>query len=164
MAERARRTLAGLGAAALLLSGPTACGSDESDYCAAYVESRQELADLATRQSEAAEQGGDGVDVLTPTLQSFERLREQAPDELRDEWDTLVFAYQDLADAVERTGLDPADFRVGQEPDGLSRRERRDLTAVAAELGAPRVVEAANGIEEHAAQVCEEPAPDDGSS
>ncbi len=143
---------------ALLLAGTAACsggGGDEEDYCASFLDRRQELSDLATRQSEAAKDG-EGVDVLSPTLAAFEDLRSRAPTELRDEWDTLVFAYRDLAEAVESSGLDPVEFQVGEVPEGLAPADRKVLSRVASKLGAPRVVEAASGIEGYSAQVCED--------
>lgn len=143
--------------AALLLAATAACGGDgeQEDYCASFLERRQELSDLTARQSEAAKDG-EGVDVLSPTLAAFEDLRSQAPTELRDEWDTLVFAYRDLAEAVESSGLDPVEFQVGEVPEGLAPADRKVLSRVASKLGAPRVVEAASGIEGYSAQVCED--------
>ena len=147
--------------AMVLAAGTAACGGgEEEDYCAAFLDRREELSDLAAQQAEAAKTGGT-VDVLTPTLAAFEDLRSAAPDDLQDEWDTLVFAYRDLAEAVEDSGVDPAEFRVGEVPEGLAPADRRVLARVASKLGAPRVVEAANGIAGYSAQVCEE--TDEGS-
>jgi hypothetical protein len=140
----------------LLLAATAGCGgSDEqADYCTSFLDTRQELSDLASRQSEAAKDG-EGLDVLSPTLAAFEELRSASPSELRDEWDTLVFAYRDLAQAVETSGVDPVEFRVGEVPEGLAPEDRKALSRVASKLGSPRVVEAANGIEGYSAQVCE---------
>ncbi len=159
-ARHRRRVVVPLLALALA-AGTAACGgSEEEDYCAAFLDRREELSDLAGQQAEAARTGGD-VDVLTPTLAAFEDLRAVAPADLQDEWDTLVFAYRDLAEAVEASGADPAEFRVGEVPEGLAPADRKALARVASKLGAPRVVEAANGIEGYSAQVCEE--TDEGS-
>jgi hypothetical protein len=144
-----------------LASGLAACGSEEEDYCETFLDSRQRLSDLAGEQAEAAQQGSGGVDVVTPTLEAFEELRSLAPEELQDEWDTLVFAYRDLAGALESAGVDPADFQAGEPPDDLPPDVRRELARVAGKVSSPRVVEAANGVEGHAAQVCEDTAPDD---
>jgi hypothetical protein len=138
-----------------------ACSDPEKDYCEEFLDSRQQLSDLAGQQAQAGEQGSGGVDVITPTLEAFEELRQLAPEELQDEWDTLVFAYRDLADALERAGVDPADYQGGEAPEDVTPQVRRELARVAGKLDAPRVVEAANGVEGHAAQVCEEPAPDE---
>lgn len=160
-ARRRRRVVVPLLGLALV-AGTAACGGggEEEDYCAAFLERREELSDLSAQQAEAAKTGGT-VDVLTPTLTAFEDLRSAAPEDLQDEWDTLVFAYRDLAEAVEDSGVDPAEFRVGEVPEGLALEDRRVLVRVASKLGAPRVVEAANGVEGYSAQVCEE--TDEGS-
>lgn len=144
---------------ALVTVGLSGCADDQDDYCGAFLDSREELSELATRQ--AASKGS--VDVLTPSVAAFEDLRDRAPAELRDEWDTVVFAYEDLADAVRRTGVDPGEFVVGEVPEGLTATDRRALARVAGKLGSPRVVEAVSGIEAYSAQVCEEEPSGDGS-
>ncbi len=148
--------MTGLVLAVALLGATSACGGgeDQEGYCTSFLDRRQELSDLTARQSEASKDG-EGVDVLTPTLAAFEELRSASPAELRDEWDTLVFAYRDLAEAVDDSGLDPVEFRVGEVPEGLAPADRKVLSRVASKLGAPRVVEAAAGIEGYSAQVCE---------
>lgn len=163
MAEARPRRLVTAVTTLVLALGLAACGSDEDDYCEAFLDSRQRLSDLAGEQSAAAQQGGAGVDVVTPTLASFEELRRLAPEELQDEWDTLVFAYRDLSEALEAAGVDPADFQGGKPPEDLAPAERRALARVAGKVNSPRVVEAANGVEGHAAQVCEDPATEESS-
>ncbi len=131
--------------AVLVLSG---CADDGGDYCAALADEKETLADL----SGSAPEGG--TDVLTPTLESFERLKAAAPDELKDEWETLVVAYQALADAVQEAGVDPEDYRAGKAPEGLSKQDAARLAAVASKLTSARVTAAAAGIEQHADEVC----------
>jgi hypothetical protein len=87
-------------------------------------------------------------------LAAFERLRAAAPQQLSDEWDTVVFAYRALADAVKQAGIDPASYRPGKRPGGVTRAESRHLAALAAQLDAPRVIDAVTGIEDEARQVC----------
>lgn len=130
--------------ALVLLGGLTGCsGGDEKDYCAAWAEERVALAELDA-----------GGDLVTPVLSSYERLREVAPEDLADEYSTLVIAYQALADAIDEAGVDPADYDVDRRPDGVTPAEARQLAAVASKLDAPRVRQAAAGIEDHADQVC----------
>jgi hypothetical protein len=123
------------------------CGEDDG-YCAALEEEQEVLVDLAGRPTEA------GGDVLTPTLAAFERLRAEAPEVLADEYDTVVFAYRALAEAVEDAGLAPEDVRPGERPEGLRRAEARRLAAVAHTLATDRVRDAAAGIETHARDAC----------
>ena len=124
------------------------CSEQGEDYCAALKEEQSTLTELA----DSAEKGGD---VLTPTVASFERLRTAAPEELRDEWDTLLVAYRSLVDAVQEAEIDPAEYRPDDPPPGLSGEEAKQLAAVASKVASARVVEAANGIQQHAREVCD---------
>ena len=146
--RRLRRTAAGvpvLLVGALLLGG---C-SDGGDYCQTLKDEQKTLTDLSKKASPKG-----GTDVLTPTLDAFERLRAAAPEELQDEWETLVVAYQALADAVQQAGIDPADYRPDHPPAGLSAKQADQLAAVASKLSSERVIEAADGIEQYAKDVC----------
>ena len=106
--------------------------------------------------TELADQAGEpGKDVLTPTLEAFGRLREASPQALRDEWDTVYYAWEGLVDAVRAAGVDPGDYRPGRTPDGVAGDDARRLAEVAAELASARVVDATRGLEDHARQVCD---------
>jgi hypothetical protein len=147
------RRPAGLAALVLLAATTAACGggSDraDSDYCSTLKTEKAELTKLA-------EQAGEpGKDVLTPTLDAFGKLREASPQALRDEWDTVYYAWQGLVDAVREAGVDPSDYRPGTTPDGVSSDDARRLAEVAAELASARVVDATSGLEDHARQVCD---------
>jgi len=147
---RTRVRTPSVAAVVLLVTTALAGCSDTVDgYCSTLADEQQTLTDLADRTAEP------GFDVLTPSLAALERLRDEAPDDLRDEWDTVVRAWAALADAVADAGVDPGDYRPGQVPEGLGRAERRQLAAVASKLSSPRVVGAAAGIEDHALEVCE---------
>lgn len=144
-----RRTAAGAAAGAVLaLAVLGGCAQDGEQYCEALAEEQQVLTDLA----DSSDRSGD---VITPTLESFQRLRAEAPEELQDEWDTVVVAYEALADAVEQAGIDPAEYRPDDLPDELSDAEAERLGSVASKLVSIRVVEAVAGIEQHADEVCD---------
>lgn len=132
-------------AAAVLLGG---CADEGEQYCEALAEEQQTLTKLA-------DDSADGGDVLGPTLESFQRLQENAPEELQDEWDTLTAAYEALVDAVESAGIEPADYDPENPPDDLSLKEANRLGAVASKLGSVRVSDAAGGIQDHARDVCD---------
>ncbi|GAA1911379.1 hypothetical protein [Nocardioides marmoribigeumensis] len=136
----------------LVLAGLTGCGGDgdsrDSAYCSTLKDERKQLADLA------AQAGKPGTDVLTPTAEALGRLRDAAPHDLRDEWDTVYYAWSGLVDAVKQAGVDPGDYRPGRTPAGVSAADARRLGEVAAELSSPRVVDASRGLEDQARQVC----------
>ncbi len=148
-----RRLAASLAALALLTVPLAGCGGDdggpEGAYCSTLKDEKKTLASLADQAAEP------GKDVLTPTLAALGRLRKASPQELRDEWDTVYYAWQGLVDAVEEAGVDPGDYRPGRTPSGVSAADARRLAEVAAELGSGRVVDASRGLEDHAQQVCD---------
>ncbi len=78
-----------------------------------------------------------------------------APGDLGDEWGTLYFAWEGLADAFDAAGTTPRDYRRGETSDEVTVAEDEAIQGAAADLGSARVVEAARGIEEHAAEVCD---------
>jgi hypothetical protein len=139
-------------AVALLAGLLVGCGGDDDGadgaYCSTLKEERAELTRLADRA------GDPGTDVLTPTLEALGRLRAASPSDLRDEWDTLYYAWDAMVDAVEEAGVEPGDYRPGQTPDGVSAADARRLGEVAAELSSTRVVDASRGLEDQARQVC----------
>ena len=137
---------------ALVAALTAGCGgggdSRDSSYCSTLKQERSTLEKLA------AQAGKPGTDVLTPTREALGRLREASPEDLRDEWDTVYYAWSAMVDAVKEAGVDPGDYRPGRTPQGVSAADARRLGEVAAELGSPRVVDASQGLEDQARQVC----------
>lgn len=133
-----------LALAALLAAALTGCAGETERYCDALAERKQTLADLAVA----------GGDVLEPTLDVLHRLREEAPDDIEDEWSTLVFAYEGLADAFEAAGTSPGEYHPESPPAGVSAAEARRIEGAAGALRSPRVMQAADGLEQHARDVC----------
>jgi hypothetical protein len=129
----------------LLLATLTGCGDREEDYCGA-LEADQEL--FAEMQEDAS---GFGLLEHRPTLH---RLADKAPDDLTDEWQTLLGAIDAFAGTLEDAGVEPGDFVGGQAPAGLSESDRTRIANAASELSSADVVEAATGIEQQAKDVC----------
>ena len=146
--RRGLRRTAAAGAVLMLLMPLAACADEGEEYCEALAEEKATLTELA-------ESSVDGGDVLTPTLESFETLRAAAPEELQDEWETLVVAYEAIVDAVDQAGIDPEEYRPDDLPEGVSGDEAERLASVASKLLSPRVREATAGIEQHAIEVCD---------
>jgi hypothetical protein len=141
-----RRVMGKAAMTAALVLGLMGCSDPEEGYCETLAAEQEELIELAERES---------GDVLSPTAASFQRLQDEAPEELRDEWDTVVGAYQVLAETIDELGVDPESYDPEAPPDDLSDGDVRRLATAAGALGSTRVVDAVRGIEDHARTVCD---------
>ncbi len=136
-----KRALVTLAALALVLTG---CGQDAgAKYCSA----------LNAQQSIFADDG-TGLELIT-NLAALKTLAADAPDDLRDEWQTFIAALQSLHDAIAAAHLRPRDFVNGKPPAGTPEAAVTSVAAAANELSAPDVVDAATGIEQQAKDVCQ---------
>ena len=132
-----------------LVSG---CGGGEpstDDYCAALRDEKSTLQRLSD------DTGGSGGPGLQRAVKVFERLREAAPADLRDEWTTYLNAWQGLVDALDAADADTSVFRNGKRPPGVDREEYDAIRDSATKLTSPAVRDASTGIEAHASEVCD---------
>lgn len=134
--------------ALLVLAGATGCATTTDKYCGALEDEREALTDLA-RSSE--DPGGVS---FADGLVIFEGLRDESPGDVRDEWDTFYFAWQGVVDAFEQAGTSPQDYRPGQSNPGVTPAQAKAVEDAAAGLLSQRVVDAGEGIEQHAQDVC----------
>jgi hypothetical protein len=123
-------------------------GSAQDDYCDALADSQPTLQRLSAGAADP--KAGD----LARSIDVFETLRSQAPEDLADEWDTYLNAWQALDDALHSAGADESMFKDGSRPEGMSRNDYRTISAAAADLRSTRVVAAGAGIEQQALDVC----------
>jgi hypothetical protein len=130
---------------AVLLLGSAGCGSSEKDYCAALKGDQELFAEMQDDTSGLA---------LLKHRSDLHDLADQAPDDLADEWQTFLGAVDAFASTLRGVGVAPDDFKDGQPPAGLSATDRTLIANAASELSSPDVVEAANGIEQQAKDVC----------
>jgi hypothetical protein len=137
--------------AGLLVSASLASCSHGESYCGTLKQDRKKLAALSAQSSQKS---GDGSKALSRTVSLLSDLRDNAPDDIKDDWDTLVQAIQGLADAVKASGAGPADFRGGRRPAGVTEGQFRAVRQAAAELQATPVEQATKSIEQHAQDVC----------
>ncbi len=138
-----RGVAAGLASGALVLTGLLAgCGSSEDDYCAALKQQQSIFAD-----------DGTGVSLLVH-LADLEDVAAKAPDDLTDEWQTALTALQGLRDAIVAAGVEPVDFVDGKPPSSVSGADQRRIAAAASRVSEQGVVEAINGIDQQAKDVC----------
>jgi hypothetical protein len=129
----------------VLVASLAGCATDTERYCDTLAEKKQTLTDLAVAR--------DG-DVLGQTLDVLRDLRDEAPSDIEDEWSTLVFAYETLADAFDAAGTSPGDYDPASPPEGVTEQQVQRIEGAAAELRSGRVMQAADGLEQHARDVC----------
>lgn len=139
------RTLATALAVATLLGSLTACGDPAEAYCSA-LQSDQKL--FAEMQDDTT-----GLALLRHRA-ALHDLADKAPDDLTDEWQTFLGAVDAFAATLSEVGVKPDDFVDGKAPAGLSEADHTRIVNAANELSSDDVVEAANGIEQQAKDVC----------
>ena len=149
MADHLRRTAVAV-AGVLVAAGLTGCSGTKS-YCSALRDDKARLTSLA---AESAKPGANGGKALVQTVDVLAGLADQAPDDIQDEWDTLVQALRGLSDAIRESGADPGDFASGATPDGVSAGQLDAVQQAARELQDLRVQQAGTSIEQHARDVC----------
>jgi hypothetical protein len=151
VAERrlVRRT-ATLLAAVLVTAGLTSCSSTKS-YCSTLKDDQKQLTKLST---ESAKPGKAGTQALGDTVDVLSDLRDGAPDDISDEWDTLVDALQGLLTAIKDSGASASEFAGGATPDGVTAGQLKAVQQAATELQTTRVQQAGASIEQHARDVC----------
>jgi hypothetical protein len=151
VAERfhVRRTASAL-AVVLVVTGLTSCSNDDS-YCAALKEDQRRLARLS---ADSAKPGRAGADALGDSVGLLSRLGDQAPEDVADEWETLVGALRGLSTAIDESGAAPRDFAGGTRPDGVTTGQYAAVRQAGEELRSTRVQQAAASIEQHAQDVC----------
>jgi hypothetical protein len=135
---------------ALLMAVPllAACGSDRDAYCKAVAEHQEELSDIV---------GSGESDALLRALDVFEELRQDAPDDISDEWQQVVGSIEALRDALERAGVDPATYEREDPPDDLAPEDKAAIDAAARQLGGGTTLRALEDLDQQARDVCKTP-------
>jgi len=137
-------------ACVVLLAGLlVGCSSSDDDYCSTLKESKAAFTKLAGAA------GSNDPDYLGEALTLFQRMREESPDGLRDEWDTVVFAWSDLVDALHDAGIEAKDFDPAKRPEGVAEEQFAHVKDVAVKLSSRQVLDAVDGINEHAKDACD---------
>lgn len=143
--KKAPHRVAVLLVAALLMTG---CADQQEKYCDAVEDHQQELGETL---------GEGSPDALLKALPVFRDLAEKAPDDIRDEWRTVIDALEGLEEALQEAGVDPSTYDRDQPPDGLSEDEKDAIDAAARELTSEQTVAAFNGVDQQAKDVCGTP-------
>ena len=124
-------------------------GADQKEkYCDAVEDHQQELGEVL----------GDGSpDALLKALPIFEDLRDQAPEDIRDEWKTVIGALEGLQQALDDAGVDPATYDRDHPPDGLSQADKDAIDVAASRLTSEETVTAFSAVDQQAKDVCGTP-------
>jgi hypothetical protein len=139
------RALVGLLAVAVLVTG---CTDQQEKYCDAVQDHQERLGEIL----------GDGApDALFEALPIFRDLADEAPEDLRDEWRTVIDAVEGLQEALDDAGVDPATYDREHPPAGLSQDDRDAIDAAARQLTSEATVTAFSGVDQQAKDVCGTP-------
>ncbi len=145
---RTLQTAAGALLAAALL---TACSSDGGDggsggdYCD----------ELKSAQSQfSALEGGGGAEDLSKAFDTFRDLEKSAPDEVQDDWKTLVGAVDTIEKAYEDAGID-VDDASSIDPTKLDQAQIEKLTSAMSSLSGEEYTQAGDAISKHAKSECD---------
>jgi hypothetical protein len=150
-----KRIFSAVAAAALGLCLLTACGDDgggkaggsSGDYCNDLKAAKKEVDAL---------KAGDFSD-LEKTTDAMNKLADEAPDEIKDDWDILVKGVQKLVDALKAAGLDDDDMatlQAGQIPDGVDVEALQGLMTEIQSLDTDEFQKAGDNINKHAKDKC----------
>ena len=130
---------------ALLAGG---CKDTQENYCDAIKDHQEKLGEVL----------GDGApDALLDALPIFRELADEAPEDLRDEWKTVIDAIEGLQDALHDAGVDPATYDRDHPPEGVSQDEKDAIDAAARQLASDATVTALAGVDQQAKDVCGTP-------
>jgi len=148
-----KRILTTVAAAALGLSLLTACGDDDGggkasgDYCSDLKSAKEEVDAL---------KDGD-FSTLEKTTDAMHKLADEAPDEIAEDWKTLVAGVDKLVDLLKEAGLtdeDMANLQSGQIPDGVDMTALQKLMTELQKLNTDEFQQASENINKHAKDEC----------
>jgi hypothetical protein len=146
-----KRRVVGCLLAALLGSALAGCGADDDPFAAYCDEVR------AQQQPVTEALATDGPTALIEALPSFTALSERAPDDIADEWSTLVGAIHGLVEALEDAGVDPATYDRDASSGEVTTEQQAAIDAAARRLTAPETVLALDAVQQQARDVCKNP-------
>jgi len=128
-----------------LVAALAGCGDKQASYCATLTTDQKTFAAM---QDDASGYG------LLKHRAMLHDLGDKAPDDLTDEWQTVLGAIDAFSKTLEETGVKADDFVDGKPPSGLSEDNRNKIATAASELSSDDVVQAADGIQQQAKDVC----------
>jgi hypothetical protein len=149
-----KRILSAAAVAALGISLFTACGDDSGggsaggdDYCK----------DLKTAKKSLDTIGGGDLSSLSDAADQIHKLRDEAPDEIEDDWKVLSDGFDKILAAFKKAGLsdeDIANLQSGQMPDDVDMAALQSAMAEIQDLGGEEFTKAGDAISKHAKDEC----------
>lgn len=151
-----QRILSLAAAAALGLALLTGCGddgggaaSDGGDYCQDLKAAKENLDKI---------EGGD-LGSLEDTTEQIHDLRDEAPDEIKDDWEILSDAFDQILAAFEEAGLDKEELAALQEgsklPEDVDMAALQEALAELETLSRGEFEKAGDNIAKHAKEECD---------
>lgn len=143
------RHAAGLVILGCLGTALAGCGGSSTDaYCGAVKDHQQQLSTVLGAGGEAA---------LLDALPTFRSLRAKAPQDIRDDWDTVIGRLSALRDALAEAGVDPKEYDAAKPPAGVDVGQRQAIAEAATRLGSSETVAALDAVQQQARDVCHTP-------
>ena len=138
---------AGLLTASLTLTG-CGGGGDTEAYCDTLSGAKEDIDGL--------EAGDPGA--FSTAFEAFDKLSEQAPDEVADDWKTMQEGVQQIEQAFEDAGLaldDLDEVMSGNVPEGVDMAKLQELGTTLEELDSDEFQDASDAISKHAEEECD---------
>jgi hypothetical protein len=132
-------------AALLLLTSLAGCASEKEQYCEAVKEHQKRLTEIMA---------DGGPTALLESLDSFRELRDEAPQDITDEWQLVIRSIEGLEQALDEAGVDPGDYEDGKPPEGVSQQDRVAIARAADDIGSRDTELALAGVRQQALDVC----------
>lgn len=134
----------------LLISALSGCGEDgkNSDYCKDLEASAPKFVAL---KSQDTAQLGD-------VFKASHKLADEAPSDIKDDWEVLDKGMRDIEKAVKDAGLTFSDFaelQRGKIPEGVDVDKLQGLPTKFQKLNSPEFDKASRAISKQARDVCE---------
>ena len=143
------RRLAALAAGLCLLGLLTsACKSGTEKYCDEVKAQQQRLTELAANPDPAT---------IFAVLPPYQALAAKAPDDIKDEWATVIDRYQQLRSALSDAHVSPQQYAGNTWRQGLSKEQVNGILRAAAGLVDPQTQDALNDVQQQARDVCQTP-------
>jgi hypothetical protein len=142
-----KRLTTPLAAIALGASLLTACSGGSDSYCDTLKDSESTIDRLDE---------GD-FSVMGDLVDQIEQITDEAPDEVKEDWEVLRSSYTSLIDALEEAGVSVDEFAAavsGEVPEDVDMEALSGVLENVQALDTDRLEEAQEAIEQHAKDEC----------